>query len=74
MYITTFERKNVRGKPQWVCIKSEEYFSGRDLMKNLTFEAFSFLRLIYAFTENQVNLGSCKKPHRYIKFGFGHEA
>jgi hypothetical protein len=70
MYVTKFIRKKVRGKMQYVCTESREYFGCRDVFENLTFHIFTYYKIIYAFTENQVNLGSCKRPHHYIKFGF----
>lgn len=78
MYMTTFVRKQFKGKPQWVCMQSIETMGVRiiayktpllaELYKN-KFIPFPFLRQIVALTENKVNLGSCKRPHKYIKFG-----
>jgi hypothetical protein len=74
MYITVFQRKNVRGKKQWICESSKEYSDKtinwwvQDLSSNKPFEIYTFLERVRGVTENQVNLGSCKRPHHYIKF------
>lgn len=77
MYMTTFVRKQVKGKPQWVCMRSliiyEPISANKapllaELYKN-KFLPLPFLRQIISITGNKVHLGSCKRPHKYIKFG-----
>jgi hypothetical protein len=72
MYITTFQRKPVRGKMQWVC---EQSGGISDILANLWIKEFAkgkpfipfiMLKRLLAITPNRVNLGSCKRPHHYI--------
>jgi hypothetical protein len=72
MFITTFQRKPVRGKMQWVCERSDyiaavnaEWWK-KCLAKNKPFIAYNMLMRFLAVTPNRVNLGSCKRPHHYI--------
>jgi hypothetical protein len=69
MFITTFRRKPVRGKMQWICTDSYGFKDINDfqgLIANGGVVAVGALRIVYAFTPNRVNLGSCKRPHHYI--------
>jgi hypothetical protein len=72
MFITTFQRKPVRGKMQWVCEDSSYVSAGsaewwkEGLAEGRPFIAYNLIRRVLAVTDKQVNLGSCKRPHHYI--------
>jgi hypothetical protein len=69
MYLTRFEYKKVKNKNQWVCANSYK-IADIDNYKSMKASngviALGMLKMVYAFTANKVNLGSCKRPHTYI--------
>jgi len=72
MYLTTFQRKPVKGKCQWVCEDSHcisdtlAIWWIKEFAKGRPFIPFIMLMRFLAVTPNRVNLGSCRRPHTYI--------
>jgi hypothetical protein len=69
MFITTFQRKMVRGKMQWVCEKSTEQSDSTIdwwIGQGNFLLTYPCIRRVSAITPMRVPLGSCKRPHHYI--------